>query len=480
MLERLAFRRWEDILDSERDVAEDKDLQPHGGKAALLRSAAIRVTRDLRRAWTNGTSLKGRIFRAAYWSLVGAVCSRGLTFVASIILARTLNIEDFGAFSLVQSTLAFLAVFSTAGLGLTATKFVAQHRSIRPHEAQQFIHHTLILAAISGTLVACASFFFASTLARQVFGSSELADDLRIASPFLLFSAIAGVQTGVIVGLEQFRTLAAANTVRSGLQLLLMALGAYYWGVLGAIGGQVTAEFAGMVVTQVMLIVTMRRLSLNNVTAGFEWNKIKALMKFSIPAFLASVVLMPAMWLSNVLLVRQVDGYAALAVFNVADRFRQLILFLPASLSPVVLSMLSNLHDGDQRVDRSKVFSMNLKMTLVSVLVPSAVIVLLAHWSLALYGSAYESGSATLLILTLSASFVALNTVLGQPLVSTGRIWYRFAMDSVLAVLLVVFSLLLVPSMKDQGLALANLGAFGITVGGLYFLQHKSRAMPYA
>lgn len=73
--------------------------------------------------------LSSRLVRGTLWSFGGAAASRGFTLVASVMTARLLGVEAFGELGAVQSTIGMFAVFAGFGLGLTATKYVAQLRT---------------------------------------------------------------------------------------------------------------------------------------------------------------------------------------------------------------------------------------------------------------------------------------------------------------------------------------------------------------
>src|SRR5580698_9969778 len=72
--------------------------------------------------------LSVRLARGVFWSLVGAVLARGLGVASSIIVARVLGITAFGEFTIIQSTVGLFGTFAGLGLGITATKYVAELR----------------------------------------------------------------------------------------------------------------------------------------------------------------------------------------------------------------------------------------------------------------------------------------------------------------------------------------------------------------
>ena len=113
--------------------------------------------------------------------------------------------------------------------------------------------------------------------------------------------------------------------------------------------------------------------------------------RFGLLAVLGSLATMLGMWFSNVVLVSQPGGYAALGVFNAAERWRQLLLFLPASLAPIILSMLSHLHGKNDPAGYRRLIALNLWVSLAAILVPAVVVVLFAPLAMSVFSPPYSS-----------------------------------------------------------------------------------------
>src|SRR5580704_6669060 len=75
-----------------------------------------------------GSSLGARFTVGIIWSLAGAIVSRGILLAASVVCARFLGKEGFGALGMIQSTAGMFGVVGGLGLGLTATKYVSEFR----------------------------------------------------------------------------------------------------------------------------------------------------------------------------------------------------------------------------------------------------------------------------------------------------------------------------------------------------------------
>ena len=73
-----------------------------------------------------------RLARGGFWLLCGTVVSKALWLLASILVARMLGKETFGEFGIIRSTVEMFGVFAGFGLGLTATKYIAEFRRTDP------------------------------------------------------------------------------------------------------------------------------------------------------------------------------------------------------------------------------------------------------------------------------------------------------------------------------------------------------------
>src|SRR6476619_3959233 len=91
-------------------------------------------------------AIGSRFLIGAFWSVAGAVIARGLTLAASVLAGRLLGPEGFGEIGMIQSTQGLFGVLAGAGLGLAATKFVAEHRSIDPTRAARCIALAIVIA----------------------------------------------------------------------------------------------------------------------------------------------------------------------------------------------------------------------------------------------------------------------------------------------------------------------------------------------
>ena len=67
-----------------------------------------------------GDSIARHFAIGAFWALVGAAVSRGLTLASSVVAGRLLGTTGFGEIGMIQSTQGLFGIVAGAGLGLAA------------------------------------------------------------------------------------------------------------------------------------------------------------------------------------------------------------------------------------------------------------------------------------------------------------------------------------------------------------------------
>jgi O-antigen/teichoic acid export membrane protein len=183
------------------------------------------------------------------------------------------------------------------------------------------------------------------------------------------------------------------------------------------------------------------------------------LYKFSLPAFMASIVVGPTLWMCNALLVRQPDGYSQLGLYAAADRWRLLILFVPTSVFWMVVPVLSNLYGSRSESTFRRVFRANLWLSFGLAVAPALVISALAIPIMSLYGLPFRGGWPVLIVLAWAAIPEAVSYMYMARLICAHRMWRRFALDLQLSCGLLLLSWWLIPRWGAMGLAMAYMSA---------------------
>ena len=408
-----------------------------------------------------------RLAKGAFWSLAGMVISRGLALLSSILVARLLGKTGFGELGMIQSTVGMFGAFAGFGLGLTATKHVAEFRQKDPSKAGRILALANLVALGSGSIMTVALLVMAPWLASNTLAAPQLTRLLQIGSGLLFFGAMNGAQTGALAGFEAFRAIAKINLVSGLLAFPLMVGGACLAGLNGAVWGLVGSMAFNWLLNRLVIIHVARKAGVPLSMAGCrrEW---PVLWRFSLPAAISTAIWGPVTWATAMILVNQPDGYGEMGIFNAANQWRAAILFLPGIIGNLVLPVLSNLEGDNDKSKYRRVLKLSLLTNCGVASVVTLPIIFLAKTIMSSYGASFESGAWVLIILVASAGIAVATGVGQQALISQGRLWATLLFWIIWSAVLLMSSVVLVKGHGATGLAVANLIAYSVQGACIY------------
>jgi len=361
---------------------------------------------------------------------------------------------------MIQSTVGTLATFAGFGLGLTAIKYVAEFREKDPPKAARIIALSSAVSIGTGLFMASILVVIADLLAERVLSAPHLAGVFRVSAVLLFLGALNGSQTGALSGFEAFRSIAGVNVAAGVLSFPIVVAGAYWGGLEGVVWGLVGGMGINCLLNHFVLKKEAARAGVRLIRKDFlkEW---PILHEFSLPAVLGSVMVGPANWICNAMLVNQPGGYAEMGIFNAANQWRTAILFLPGVVGSVVLPILSNLQGNDDRATYNKVLWYNLFLAGVVSFGAALIISLFASFIMRGYGRGFEAGQPVVILYCFSSVLSSISAVIGYSIASDGRMWWGMFLNFLWALVLVGTAWVFI-SKGALGLALSNVIAYGV------------------
>lgn len=420
-----------------------------------------------------------RLASGAMWSLVGAVISRGITLISIIMVARILGKIEFGELGIIQSSVGMFSVFAGFGLGTTATKYVAELRRKDPGLVGRIVALSSLISIAAGGIMAALLFVFSPWFASNVLKASHLSYALALSSPLLLLGAWAGAQHGALIGFEAFKPIAISNLISGVSSFPLLLIGAEIFGLSGAIVGLLLSSLLGCAINRYALTVEMRKVGVRATYSGCikEW---PILLNFSLPALLVGVMASPVTWVCSVMLVNSPSGYSEMGVFNAANQWLTVILFLPTIIGNVALPvMCERLGEKNPSAIR-KILKVSMQITAVIVLPVAAVLCAFSSPIMSLYGREFSGSGLVLSYVALTGAVVAIQVSVSYVIAAYGRMWMGFFMNVGWGIAFILFSHMLVDE-GAAGISLARLFAYVIhsawTFGYAYLLL-RSHDLP--
>ena len=414
-----------------------------------------------------------RLARGMFWSVAGAVSSRAVGLLASIIVARILGKSGFGELGVVQSTTNMYMTFAQFGLVMTVTKYVAEFRKTDPERAGRTIAMSFILAVVSGCVVGVVM-VATSAWAARLLAAPHLQHAIAVSAAALVLITTNEAQNGVLNGLEAFKRRSTIQFVAAIAGFPITVIGAIFFGFIGAVYGLIASQVLVLVLSQQAIQKEMSAAGLS-----IRWREVQeeagVLMRFSLPMLLVGAVYMPSTWIANMILVNNPGGYAEMGVFSAADRWRTAILFLPSLLGGVTLPMLSSLQSEADSGKYQSVLWSNIKFSVLASLAVAAPIALLAPWIMNSYGPGFKEGSSVLIMLCTTAVAFAAYWIVNQSLLSRGHVMTIFYINLGWAMTLLIAEWLLRGN-GAKGLALAYLLAEAVRVTATMISANRTRS----
>jgi len=336
--------------------------------------------------------------RGVVWNLIGTASLQGSTFIINIAVANLLGRRVFGEYAIVQSTVALLISVVQWAAGYTATKYLAEFRSVDPQRAGRLLGMLGVLSLFLGGSLALLLLVGANTLATNVLTNPDLSTPLMIASG-AVFVGVANVfLIGALAGLESYRAYGKAGLIAGTSTVLACVIGARTGGLSGAVVGLIVGGMVQSVILWRLVATETARHGISMEFAGVR-HESNLLIKSSLPVALSGLVTLPAIWVGNALLARQPGGYEAVAVFTAANSFRIMVIFLPSIVNSVSLSLLNNQRGvGNERRFR-RVFWFNVGTAAIVAACAAATISLVGPFLLKLFGREFAGGYSVLLVL---------------------------------------------------------------------------------
>lgn len=384
--------------------------------------------------------IKSNLFKDSFWALFGNSVAKALALVIGIVIANLLGSEDYGKYGLIKSTLISISVFSTFGLGITGTKYIAQYKDLNKSLINNICHDIINISLYTSGIIALIIIIFAEQIARYL-EMSDIVSTLRISSIAIIFNAINTAQTGILSGFKKFKTISNYNLI-TGVYLCLAAIiSTYYAGLNGAI----LALSSSYLINFLLNHLSLKKIKEKFPSKSDRCSFIKEMIGFSLPLALQEGLQSISNWLTIVVLVK-LSCYSEYGIYSAAAQWTAAISFIPAILKNVTLSYLSDQSNNNKRIVKLMLYA-NLASSGGFFLIILFASPFISTW----YGSSYHGVEIVLNILIFSSVLGSLGSVYIQELISKGKNWHTFSISLLKTIIIILVGCLFTVEIGTRG-----------------------------
>lgn len=399
-----------------------------------------------------------RVLKAFIYSFIGAVASKGLILLSGMLLARILGEEDYGKYSLINSTIQTFVTFASMGIGASLVRYVAIYRNADKNECGKYIGTFLLIILLMSVAVAGGVWASSDLISQWTADSDELSALFRIAATVILFVVASSAMQSILLGFESYKAISRFEIIYGVISVVAICACGYWGGVAGALIGMLAARLS----YSLILGLFARKTSFRNQIpwrVKFDGAIWRAYKEFTFPSFAASIFVIPVSWVLNSLLTKSA-GYFDMAVYSISMQWVSIINYI-MSLFTRVKPIYTQLYaEGSLRE-----FLRQLRRTVLVAggigIVVAAVGAASSKMILGMYGAAYVEHYPVFVIMMIAAAVISVQSQFGAVFEAVGKMWVGFLLNTFWAVILFGCFILL-RSYGALGYAIAYLTAYVI------------------
>ena len=261
-------------------------------------------------------------------------------------------------------------------------------------------------------------------IAGELLNAEELAGMIQFGAIYVVLFALNAYQIGALSGFEAFAGIARISAIQGPFVLILTACLIWPLGLKGAVLAMVIAMFSSWILYHKTLRTVCRQ---HGIRINYCYDSIRpelpVLMQVALPAATSGIVGGLAVLGANIILVRQTEGFAQIAIFNASNSFRLLLLLIPNMVMKVAAPLLCNLRASQDIIRYKRMFRVCLGINLGLSAALALTLFFCAHPLLRLFGKEFAEGQWTFGLLMAAAVMEILAIALYQPLYSHGKLW---------------------------------------------------------
>lgn len=391
-----------------------------------------------------------RIIKALVFGAGGAIISKGILMIFNIIIARITTSSQYGIYSIINNTVQTFTIFAGAGLGATLSRYVALYREKNKQMAGIMIKTLVIFNLITSIIVAILIYIFSGKLSNLISQSVNISNYLKLTSIIILFTSLSLVFQNILQGFEKYNKIALYQLISNIIMLITGTILTIKLKTTGAVLSLLILNVATCIFFYVM---TKRTLNESQIKLSFEINDAvkKSIKNVALPAFLASIFVVPIIWITNSMFTK-VNGYSEFAAFSVCLQWFTILNYIPQQFGQVK-PIYTQLYDNKNIQEFKKVTKKMIIFSMLFSFLAAIILVIVSTFILKTYGNYYLNYKVAFIIMLITSVIYSIQSQFGSIFYAIGKIWMSFILN-VLWAIIFVFSFLLLNSKGVTGYAL--------------------------
>ncbi|WP_283628136.1 flippase [Shewanella baltica] len=344
------------------------------------------------------------IIKDSTWNIAAIVIPTLVALPVLGLLARMLDVELFGIFTLIFAMLGYASVFDM-GLSRALIRSISINRDSN-EDIKEYLFTSSITVVVIGCIISFAIFLFKANIATLLNVTELIYADvvnclylISFVIPFLLLNI---VWQSYLEGLERFKELSILKIITS---ILLSVMPLFFMliknSIVFAVAGLVLARLISFLVFYFYTYFELKQYHYNSF---FNKSKLKELFKFGSWLTISNII-SPMMVYFDRFVLSSMVGASNVALYTAPSEIVSKLLMVPSAVSKTLFPKISN------KLDIKVVYKVLLFLLLIVSCLTLPFFIFSEQILTLWLGSGYEAASTTLRILLVGLIFNSLAQV---------------------------------------------------------------------
>jgi O-antigen/teichoic acid export membrane protein len=389
------------------------------------------------------------------------VLAAGFGYLARIVLARNLTLEEYGLFFSIFALINAISIFNSFGMGEVLVKFIPDFLVKKDPSAvrktvNMAVNTQVVLNLITGGLL----FLCAGWLAEVLFKTPTAKVIIWMFIPIMLLGNLRGLLRSAYQSFQKIKLFMGVYLFEN-IFILLFLLIAFSFEK-----SMFSATIAHIILYLIIVLGFGAWFYKKTLPADGEEKEHpslkKDMLKFGLPVMISGIGGMMMLYLDTLMLT-YFDTLTQVGIYNVIVPTVMILLFFGKSVSSVIQPMIAEMHAKNEKEIIANTLGQIEKYTFIGI-VPLAVLMMSFSYIILdiLFGPEFTSGGPSMFILAASMIPLALYTVHASFFSSLGKPAIATKILVAAGILNFVLNLFLIPWLSIVGASIASLIAYAL------------------
>lgn len=344
------------------------------------------------------------IFKNASYLFLSNVIVRIITAIVTILLARTLRVQEYGILSVSLAFAAVAGYFTDLGLTHTLMREATKMGSNLSVLMSSFLKIRLFLALLTGLI--CFILFEFLYTDHYIKGILNW-----VVIPTIVGAALQGVGAAYFQVIEKMQYTAIIRTIAGILTAISLFLGIIFdWSLtlIAPVYG-LSNVLAGLV----SIVIVIKRI---DIFTGWDKNILKGMFSFTVSGF--AIMLIPQL---GPIILERVSSFEEVGYFSVAYRIPSVLYQIPGIVAVAFYPILFRFGNQRDFENHLKLNTLQMKvMSFLGILMALPFLLFSEWWTMLLFGEEWLLASTSLSIMSIIVILQGISYPIADALTTTG------------------------------------------------------------